>query len=533
VSTTARTTITGGSGNDVITGRADSSSNPGTDSISGGAGDDTINSNGGADFIDGGAGNDLITGSSANFASGNDTILGGDGADTINSGDGADNLNGGAGNDVMLFTLSNTTAGVASSSLGSTDVVDGGDDVDTLSFAGPLTTASTLDLSGTTNTTFTGVKNVETLVLAPTGAGLTLAIGDVALAAFNNSATFSTVTGTTVPVSVDASSVLNSSASIAFVGVTGVAATYSVGNNKDTVTFSTGNDVLRVVTPTFLAVTDSVAGGSGTDTLLIANRESTDVAITATQLGAISSFERITINSTGLGEAAGVTITLSEAAAIANSDATTGVLTINRAIDTTVSATTATGDTGRLTVDASALASRSVSVVGAAGNDSLVGGALNDTLESGAGVDTLSGGAGNDLMVATTVSYGESFIGGDGSGDELRLTGNAIATVSLSGVSVTGVEFVTVEPAAGNAVASTYRVGVRADAGFAFAFGSSNALKASTDKTALGDITLSVDMLGSPSVNVSGITSAGAASAGTTLTSAFTNTIQAGFPTTR
>jgi len=54
-------------------------------------------------------------------------------------------------------------------------------------------------------------------------------------------------------------------------------------------------------------------------------------------------------------------------------------------------------------------------------------------------------------------------------------------------------------------------------------------LKASTDKTALGDITLSVDMLGSPSVNVSGITSAGAASAGTTLTSAFTNTIQAGF----
>ena len=68
------TTLTGGSGNDVLTGAT------GNDVLTGGAGNDTLTLTGGKDNISGGAGDDVVV---ANGANKDDTIAGGDGTDTL------------------------------------------------------------------------------------------------------------------------------------------------------------------------------------------------------------------------------------------------------------------------------------------------------------------------------------------------------------------------------------------------------------------------------------------------------------------
>jgi hypothetical protein len=74
-STTADT-LTGGAGNDVLTG------NEGTNTLTGGAANDTLTGNAGADSLSGGAGNDSLT-----AGEGADTVTAGLGTDTINISD--------------------------------------------------------------------------------------------------------------------------------------------------------------------------------------------------------------------------------------------------------------------------------------------------------------------------------------------------------------------------------------------------------------------------------------------------------------
>lgn len=92
--------VRGGDGNDTINGAATNAS-----SLFGDAGNDSVTGGSAADTIDGGAGDDVLTG-----AAGNDTILGGEGNDIIIGGAGADSLTGGAGNDV--YQLAATSSGV-------------------------------------------------------------------------------------------------------------------------------------------------------------------------------------------------------------------------------------------------------------------------------------------------------------------------------------------------------------------------------------------------------------------------------------
>jgi Ca2+-binding RTX toxin-like protein len=84
------------------------------DEINGFGGSDTISGGAGNDRIDGGAGDDVLTGDD-----GNDILIGGPGAATALS-----VYNGGAGNDLMF-----------ASDLGVAEDFDGGDDIDTVSFA--------------------------------------------------------------------------------------------------------------------------------------------------------------------------------------------------------------------------------------------------------------------------------------------------------------------------------------------------------------------------------------------------------------
>ena len=105
--------ITGGGGNDVLTGGAS------YDELYGGAGDDTLYGGDGVDTLTGG--------------DGDDTLYGGDGVDTLTGGDGDDTLYGGDG---------------------VVDVLDGGDGTDTAVFDYRTITADlTLDLSDTTRWT--------------------------------------------------------------------------------------------------------------------------------------------------------------------------------------------------------------------------------------------------------------------------------------------------------------------------------------------------------------------------------------------
>src|SRR4051794_10509468 len=97
--------VTGGPGDDTLTGRrADLSGNAGNDTLSGtgsddtmdgGSGDDTLDGNGGADSLDGGPGDALVRG-----GPGHDNLLGGATIDDP-AGAGRDRLEGGSGNDSM------------------------------------------------------------------------------------------------------------------------------------------------------------------------------------------------------------------------------------------------------------------------------------------------------------------------------------------------------------------------------------------------------------------------------------------------
>jgi Ca2+-binding RTX toxin-like protein len=216
--------ITGGSGNDILIGGA------GNDQLSGEDGDDTINAGLGRDNVDGGAGNDLlivdysnsalgmsgaaygngssyytaynasgyndisffnierfeITGTGGNdniqTGAGNDNIIGGagndnitvqGGDDTITGGDGNDTIDGGTGNDTIDVGAGNDIITGGSG----INVIDGGDGIDTLTSGdfSSLTSNITFDNSDTSKTIIladgSSVTSIERFINVTTGSG--------------------------------------------------------------------------------------------------------------------------------------------------------------------------------------------------------------------------------------------------------------------------------------------------------------------------------------------------------------------------
>ena len=91
-------------------------------SLSGGTGNDVIAGSSAAETLDGGAGNDLVFG-----AGGDDVLIGGADNDLLLvGGAGQDTVTGGAGNDTVVMLVTS----------GNVDVADGGADIDTLALSG-------------------------------------------------------------------------------------------------------------------------------------------------------------------------------------------------------------------------------------------------------------------------------------------------------------------------------------------------------------------------------------------------------------
>jgi len=406
--TTRASTITGGNGNDTLTGST------AADSISGGANNDSLTGGGGNDTIDGGAGNDELIASGTN----NDVITGGDGDDTITGATGNDNLSGGAGND--RFVISASDAGPPVLDLSSADTLVGGDGTDTILLSGAHAAARTLDISGATETRFANVSGVEKITIGVTTSALTLTLGDIALGAFGGNLTVDINTGNTVGHIVNAAAVLNSSSKVTFTG-NSAANTYTVGNNVDSVNLSSGNDTIAFTNVLFLQATDTLNGGTGSDTLQLDTGVSTTV--THGQLAGVSGVETISVISNDATTDAMV-IGLSDAVVNANKDVSNDTLTISVADDAnngtlTVNATpsaAATGSTyqpitaGKLAVtggrgaDTVMGGSLADKLFGVAGADSLSGGAGNDTIDGGAGIDTVTGGDGVDTVQQSSVA---------------------------------------------------------------------------------------------------------------------------------
>jgi Ca2+-binding RTX toxin-like protein len=351
---------------------------------------------------------------------------GGDGDDTLTGGAGNDVINGGAGNDIIV---SDVTVATGAIDFNTSDTFDGGDGIDTVRFNGTQTAATTLDFSASTLTAFSGVKNLERVQMNMAGAYTqTVKIGDVLLGAFNNDLTITvgTSASATGSVAVDASGTLNSASKVSFTGQTAVANTYTLGNNIDNVTFSSGNDTAVVTNNLFVQGTDSIRGGSGSDTLKFDTGAT--LVISAAALAGVTSFETFNVDF-ATGTTSSASITLSDAIAIANADQGTNTLTIQRD----------TSETGTLKVTGSDVATVQLSVIGGAGSDTLTGGAGNDTINGNAGADSLSGGAGNDTFVidgANEAAAGEVINGGDGT-DTVQFVASATAVgVTLSGVEI-------------------------------------------------------------------------------------------------
>ncbi len=327
--------LTGGSGNDTITGGADA------DTIDGGAGNDTITFDGSDVSIAGGIGTDtlIVTGAATiNLSAGNISgfeivdasksrvavsITGDANANVLTGGDGDDTINGGAGNDTITFDGSDVS-------------IAGGTGTDTLTVTGAATIILSLadQTSGDTANVF-GFENVD----ASTSSAAVSLTGDA-----------------------NANKLTGGSGNDTISGGAG-ADTINGGAGNDTITFD-GSDV-------------SIAGGTGTDTLIVTGAATIDLLA-----GNISGFEIV--------------------------DASTS--------------------------------SAAVSLTGNADANKLTGGSGNDTISGGAGADTIDGGAGNDTLIVTGAATINLSPADQTSGDTANVTGfeNVDASTSSAAVSITG-----------------------------------------------------------------------------------------------
>ena len=207
-------------------------------------------------------------------------------------------INTGAGNDWIKFEEANLTKA---------DIIDGGDDIDTLVIADEVDTddgdpKGTINWNTVTFTALNNASNLERLALDATNDPQTLNLNDNPLAAFNNDLTIVSYSVTSDNnYTINVSQVSNSSAAITvdFSNVTGNGTlTYTAGKNIDVVQ-GTPNDDTVTVWDANLGSNDIFDGGRGNDTFVLqvsGSGDSTDYTIiTADDLKNIKSFETFQI----------------------------------------------------------------------------------------------------------------------------------------------------------------------------------------------------------------------------------------------
>ena len=423
--------ITGGTGNDTITGMA------GVDHLYGGAGNDTIVGGGGADILDGGTGTDTVDysassgGVTVNLAntgaqSGGDAagdvlsnfenITGSAFNDTLIGDAGANVLTGGAGNDVLigggtgnlLVNGSFEANHIAAGSWAPTATLTGW-----TAASGNFETWNHLTVSGQTYTASDGVQSIE----LDSGMGLDRFYQDV-----------QTVSGAQYTLSFDAAMRAGAPSSTGTIQVfwngslidsfdptstSWATHSYTVTGDggSDRLTFSevaADNDSLgglidnvRLVGNDILdggAGNDTLIGDAGNDTLIGGNGIDTADYSTAT---------------------AAVTVNLS----------TTGAQNTGAGTDTLSGIENLTGSSYNDTLTGDANAN---TISGGAGNDTIAGGAGADTLDGGTGIDTVDYSASSAGVTVNLTNAGVQS-GGDAAGDVLtnfeNVAGSAYADV--------------------------------------------------------------------------------------------------------
>ncbi len=406
--------LIGGDGNDTLVGGA------GRDTVQGGAGDDVVRLASTAQFaagelIDGGADTDTLrytgtvaatlmltagvtnmeqvqladaNGSSAGTAAininaaavGNGLSISGNAGNNVLTGTAfADTLNGGEGNDRFLIS--------AGGHHGGGEVIDGGLGTNVIRFTS--TVADTLTLSAL----ITNVAEVEASNAAGGNAGTAaLNINAAAVTSgliITGNAGANTLTGTDF-----ADTLIGNAGSDTLIGGNGNDTLLS-GGGLDNVHGGVGDDLVRLASIAQFAAGELIDGGADTDTL----RYTSTLAGTLTLTANVTNIEQVQIaNVAGL---------------------TTGLAAIN--------------------VNAAAVTSNGMTLIGNNGAnvltgteqaDTLTGNAGNDKLIGGGGSDILNGGNGNDTLVwdGTDVSLG----GGAGT-DRLRIDGEGVV-VDLTAV---------------------------------------------------------------------------------------------------
>ena len=440
--------VTGGSGNDTITG------NTVDNILNGGDGDDTLFGQAGNDELNGGLGNDSLTGGAEN-----DIVNGGDGNDTIHYriGDGVDTMDGGAEIDTVNITDAAGNDGTLNVSYdGGLTAVEGGaifnievvhadlgDGVNTLSYAGSGA-GVTVDLAAGTASGFTQVSNVQNVI------GTSM---DDILSGDSNANSLSGSTG---------NDILNGGAgNDELIG----------GAGNDTIRYTIGDGIDTVIDGGADTDTVDILANGGDDTLTVTYDGTTITTFVGNS--ALTSIERFTAN-LGAGNdtlvytnATGVTAdlgagTASGFASIAGIENVTGgtgadtfIAGVNDVRNTLNGAGgTDTADyaayTANLTVNLGGTAP--IVVVGSgsttANSDVLVaienftGGTGIDSITGNSADNILNGGAGNDTINYVIGGGADTVDGGAGT-DTLNITdgnGNNILDVIYNGTVITSVE---------------------------------------------------------------------------------------------
>ena len=406
--------VTGGSGNDSITG--DTNAGAGAETLVGNGGDDTLTASPAADTLSGGAGDDTLDGST-----GSDTENGGAGFDTFNQGavtNGSDTLTGDGDEDVVNYSSRTATITVTIGA-GANDGLSGeNDNVQTEDVNGSNTAVDNITGDAGRNIIDGGSGNVADNLNG--GAGRDFLIGgpggdSLAGGTGRDTAVYSTsAAGVTINLTVGTaqggagdgtgdvlSSILN------VIGSDNGVDNITGDGNDNTLNGGAGNDNLTggggADTLLGRGGADTLAGGAGNDDLSPGAGTDTDVVIGGAG-------ERDTVDYSQC--AAGVTVDLTnggtgtEGGGNGNADATGNQDTGCGSDDlTSIDNVRGTAFTDTLTGDGEINAlfglgasdgSDADTLNGGGGGDTLSGGRGNDILNGGNGGDLIKGGAGND-----------------------------------------------------------------------------------------------------------------------------------------
>ena len=447
-------TIVGGGGADTIDGAT------GADSISAGGGDDTVDYRGTEAGLDGGGGtNTLIlttaasvnlgnadqtsgdatavanfhnvdgSGLSANLSltgsSGDNVLTGGSGNDTLHGADGADALDAGSGNDTVDYW-------------GHEISINGGLGTDTL----VMKVAATINLGAASDQTTSDATNVQ---------------------GFDNVDAGSLSSGVQIAGNAQANTIVGGAGDDTIDGATGA----------DVIDGGSGNDTI-----TFRGTEASLAGGSGTDTLVLAVQGGITTIDLSVASGADQTvgdtvtaidFENADASILSAGQA--ITLVGSSAGNVLKTgagadtihgggggdailagagndlvdywgtedsiDGGTGTNTLVMKSATVVNLANAdqtTGDrptvTGFANVDGSGLTVlQSVMVTGSSAANVITGGAGADTIDGNGGLDVITGGAGDDTVTYRGVET--SLAGGSGADTLVLAAGGGITSIDL------------------------------------------------------------------------------------------------------